>query len=334
MKKKLILISSILLLSTTLSAVAQSVKGKNEATYPIVSANDSLSYAFGANLAMQGLKQHLTQLGIVGDTAEIERNYKDLIEKASTSAEKERLDAELKMKLDSVKDETTRKTDLFLKGLTESLPAKGANSAYIVGLSIGDQIYKMATEMSKTAFEDESADNINLQLTIDGVKDVLLEKNLRIDYPDVIVNQKMKEGKAREDKLKEKEFALQIEEGKRFLENNKLQDGVTTLPSGLQYKVLVKGDGDIPKSTDRVKVHYRGTLLDGTEFDSSYARREPITLGVGQVIAGWTQALQIMPVGSKWMLYIPYDLAYGERNMGTIPPYSNLIFEIELLGIE
>ena len=102
----------------------------------------------------------------------------------------------------------------------------------------------------------------------------------------------------------------------------------------MQYKVITNGTGEKPTATDRVKVHYHGTLMDGTVFDSSVERGEPTVFGVGQVIKGWTEALELMPVGSKWILYIPYDLAYGGRDAGKIKPFSNLIFEVELLEIE
>ena len=108
-----------------------------------------------------------------------------------------------------------------------------------------------------------------------------------------------------------------------------------TLPSGLQYKVLKEGAGDSPKAADQVTVNYRGTLIDGTEFDSSYKRGEPATFGVGQVIRGWTEALQLMKPGAKWELVIPADLAYGDRGAGRdIPPGATLVFQVELLGIK
>ena len=121
-----------------------------------------------------------------------------------------------------------------------------------------------------------------------------------------------------------------------FLAANAKKEGVVTLPSGLQYKVLKAGTGPIPKSTDQIKAHYRGTLIDGTEFDSSYKRGEPLSIGVTDVIAGWTEALQLMKVGSKWQLYIPSDIAYGvsPRPGGAIKPNDALIFDMELLGIE
>ena len=123
-------------------------------------------------------------------------------------------------------------------------------------------------------------------------------------------------------------------EGEEFLANNRLNDGVQVTASGLQYKVLVQGTGRIPAATDEVTVHYRGVLIDGTEFDSSYERGEPTSFQADRVIDGWSEALTMMPVGSTWLLYVPQELAYGNREMGTIPPYSTLIFEVELLEVE
>lgn len=123
-------------------------------------------------------------------------------------------------------------------------------------------------------------------------------------------------------------------DGEAFLAKNKAQSGVTTLPDGLQYSVITTGSGPMPAASDTVTVNYRGTLLDGTEFDSSYKRGEPASFPVGGVIRGWTEALQKMSVGSKWKLFIPADLAYGESGRPGIPPNSTLIFEVELLSIQ
>ena len=131
----------------------------------------------------------------------------------------------------------------------------------------------------------------------------------------------------------ERKYGANRKAGEEFLKANGKKKDVVTLPSGLQYKVITKGEGEIPTATQKVKVHYRGTLIDGTEFDSSYKRNQPATFGCNQVIKGWTEALTMMPVGSKWELYIPYQLAYGERESGKIPPFSCLLFEVELLEI-
>jgi FKBP-type peptidyl-prolyl cis-trans isomerase FklB len=123
--------------------------------------------------------------------------------------------------------------------------------------------------------------------------------------------------------------------GEKFLEENKVKDGVKTTASGLQYKVLTMGTGEIPTITSKVNVDYEGKLIDGKVFDSSYERGQPTSFRVNQVIKGWTEALQLMPVGSEWELYIPYQLAYGENEAGkTIKPYSALIFKVKLHGIE
>lgn len=129
-------------------------------------------------------------------------------------------------------------------------------------------------------------------------------------------------------------YAGAIAEGTKFLEENKKKPGITTIPSGLQYQVLQAGTGAKPKSTDEVTVHYKGTLLSGKQFDSSYDRKQPLDLSLGNVIAGWTEGLQLMPLGSKYKFFVPYQLGYGEKGAGEdIPPYSVLIFEIELLKI-
>ncbi|WP_319592274.1 FKBP-type peptidyl-prolyl cis-trans isomerase [uncultured Draconibacterium sp.] len=132
----------------------------------------------------------------------------------------------------------------------------------------------------------------------------------------------------------EREAQANLEEGNKFLEENGKREGVVTTESNLQYEVLTEGTGEKPGATDRVRVHYHGTLIDGTVFDSSVDRGEPAVFGVNQVIPGWTEALQLMPVGSKWKVYIPSDLAYGPRGAGgDIGPNSALIFEVELLEI-
>ncbi|MFZ4543892.1 MAG: FKBP-type peptidyl-prolyl cis-trans isomerase [Saprospiraceae bacterium] len=131
-----------------------------------------------------------------------------------------------------------------------------------------------------------------------------------------------------------KKYAGNVEKGKKFLDENKKRSGIVVLPSGMQYEILKAGTGPKPGPTDKVKTHYHGTLIDGTVFDSSVQRGEPIEFPVNGVIKGWTEALQLMPTGSKWKLYIPSDLAYGERGAGgSIGPFETLIFEVELLAV-
>ncbi|MCU4156058.1 FKBP-type peptidyl-prolyl cis-trans isomerase [Carboxylicivirga sp. A043] len=135
--------------------------------------------------------------------------------------------------------------------------------------------------------------------------------------------------------LQAKQAEAAIQAGKDFLTENAKKEGVTALESGLQYEIITEGNGDKPSATDQVECHYHGTLIDGTVFDSSVQRGEPATFPVNGVIQGWVEALQLMPVGSKWRLYIPSDLAYGERGAGQhIGPHTTLIFEVELLAIK
>ena len=126
---------------------------------------------------------------------------------------------------------------------------------------------------------------------------------------------------------------LQFANFSNFLEENAAKEGIITTESGLQYEIITAGTGASPEASDRVEVHYEGTLTDGTVFDSSYERGESITFGVGQVIAGWTEVLQLMKEGAKYRAYIPADLAYGDRDIGEIPPGSTLIFDIELIKV-
>ncbi|MEZ5002464.1 MAG: FKBP-type peptidyl-prolyl cis-trans isomerase [Chitinophagales bacterium] len=180
-------------------------------------------------------------------------------------------------------------------------------------------------------------EGLDAELIGQAIKDVLSGSETLLDVNAATVEWQVY-AQTQQAKQQEKDaakFNENKEAGEKFLEENKSKEGVVVLPSGLQYKIITKGDGPIPGPNDKVKTHYHGTLIDGTVFDSSVERGEPISFPVGGVIAGWTEALQLMPVGSKWELYIPYDLAYGARRAGEkIAPYSALVFEVELLGIE
>jgi|APTNR8051073442_1049403.scaffolds.fasta_scaffold05443_5 FKBP-type peptidyl-prolyl cis-trans isomerase FklB len=177
--------------------------------------------------------------------------------------------------------------------------------------------------------KQQNIENIDPAIFSKAIDDVLKNGSLKIEAA-----QANKMGQEYMKAQAAKKHEKTMTEGKLFLENNAKRAGVTTLPSGLQYEVLKAGTGAKPAKTDKVSVHYHGTLLDGTIFDSSVDRGQPATFGVTQVIAGWVEALQLMPEGSKWKLFIPYNLAYGERGAGgKIGPYSTLVFEVELLSI-
>jgi len=189
--------------------------------------------------------------------------------------------------------------------------------SYALGVNMGSSIKNL------------NIDNINVEQINKGIKDIITTDEVKISADDAhlliqnfLIN------------LQEKQKMENIEKGNAFLEENKTKEGVVTLPSGLQYLVTEEGAGQSPLATDRVKVHYEGKLIDGTIFDSSIERGEPIVFGVNQVIMGWQEALQLMKPGSKWTLFIPANLGYGERVAGSIPANSLLIFEVELLGIE
>ena len=178
-------------------------------------------------------------------------------------------------------------------------------------------------------YRTQGVEKINADYVKKAFEDVYNDKTLLISEEECNMNIQQKLQQFMSQKI-----SADKEAGKKFLEENKKRAGVVTLPSGLQYEIITKGTGAIPKATDTVKAHYVGTLINGREFDNSYKRGEPITIPVTGVIAGWVEALQLMPVGSKWKLFIPSDLGYGDRGAGgAIPGSAALIFEIELVDI-
>jgi FKBP-type peptidyl-prolyl cis-trans isomerase len=200
--------------------------------------------------------------------------------------------------------------------------------SYALGMNIGNG-YKQGLEKQSVEFD--------ANLIAQGVKDALSGAKTRLTDEEakaVLTEVQTEVNKERQEKMKEASDKNKAE-GEAFLAANKSKEGVVTLPSGLQYKILTAGIGPKPTASDQVNCNYRGTLIDGTEFDSSYKRGKPATFGVGQVIKGWTEALQLMPIGSKWQLFIPSSLAYGERGGpgGAIGPDEALIFEVELISI-
>lgn len=178
---------------------------------------------------------------------------------------------------------------------------------------------------------------INAKMLYKGLADVYNEEELPFTETELqsLLMKFQQEAQMAQQKMMEEKARIAKEEGELFLAENKNAEGVITLPSGLQYKVIKEGTGPSPTASDRVEVHYEGKFLDESIFDSSIQRGTPATFGVTQVIRGWTEALQLMKVGSKWQLYIPSDLAYGERGYPpNIPPNSALIFDVELLSIQ
>jgi len=190
--------------------------------------------------------------------------------------------------------------------------------SYALGLSMGQNL--MGSGVEKLNYQDFAK----------GIEDVLTHQQPQITYQEAqqVLNTFFQE-------LEQKIAGAAKADGEKFLAENAKREGVKTTASGLQYEILEPSLGQKPKATDTVRVHYEGTLIDGTVFDSSYKRGESITFPLNGVIKGWTEGLQLMSIGSKYKFFIPYQLAYGERGAGqTIPPYAALIFTVELLGIE
>ena len=292
--KKVLFIAAVAI-ATGLSSCAQAPKAE------LKTEIDSISYAIGLSRSQQGLTQFLEQQGV--DSAQYSNFLKGVLEGAKSADISEKM-------------------------------------AYSVGMQIGQMIsVNWYESINHELFGNDSTKTINKEDMLAGFfagvtgKGRIMDPIIATTYTD----DKMKSVK--EASLLER-FGENKAAGEKFLEENKAKEGVVTTESGLQYKVITEGKGQVPTSTDRVKVHYKGTLIDGTEFDSSYSRKDkdgnpqPSTFRANQVIKGWTEALTMMPIGSKWELYIPQELAYGSQDTGTIPPFSTLIFEVELLSIE
>ena len=254
---------------------------------------DTLSYAMGM-AQTQGLKQYLAQMDI-----------------------------------------DTTYMDAFIKGLNEGANAGDdkKKAAYYMGIQIGQQISnRMVKGINHELFGEDSTKTISLKNFMAGfVQGVKGKKGLMtIEQAGQVAQMKMMAIKS---KNMEEQYGPLKKKGEQWMAENAKKPGVKTLPSGVQYKVIKEGSGAMPKDTSTVKVNYEGRLIDGTVFDSSYKRGEAVTLRANQVIKGWTEALVHMPAGSVWEVYIPQELAYGEREQGQIKPYSPLVFKIELISV-
>lgn len=254
---------------------------------------DTLSYAMGM-AQTQGLKQYLAQ-----------------------------------MKID------TTYMDAFIKGLNEGANAGDdkKKAAYYMGIQIGQQISnRMVKGINHELFGEDSTKTISLKNFMAGfIQGVKGKKGLMtVEQAGQVAQMKMMSIKA---KNMEEQYGPLKKKGEEWMAANAKKPGVKTLPSGVQYKVIKVGAGQMPKDTSVVKVNYEGRLIDGTVFDSSYKNGQPVTLRANQVIKGWTEALVHMPAGSVWEVYIPQELAYGDREQGQIKPYSPLVFKIELISV-
>lgn len=197
--------------------------------------------------------------------------------------------------------------------------------SYALGIGIGSQLAGMG------------AKELNIDDFAQAIKDVISGSELKVDNAEAqtLVQNFFQEQEAKQQAAAAEAGKAAKAAGEAFLAENGKKDGVVTLPSGLQYQVLKEGDGKKPSATDQVVCHYEGTLIDGTIFDSSYQRNQPATFGLNQVIAGWTEGVQLMQEGAKYRFFIPYNLAYGERGAGAqIPPFAALVFDVELIEVK
>ena len=298
--KKIIIVALTLLVGASFSSIEAKKKNKKEqktekaAPVSLKNSSDSLSYAAG-QMVTEGLVNYLVrQQGV--DTAYIAD---------------------------------------FIEGFKEAVSAgnDARKKARLAGMEIAGQVMQRILPGMKQEYTD-TPDSLVEALFFRGFADALQNDTTVMKLADAtkLYQQKQQVNKvAKEEKL----YGANRKAGEDFLKENKLKEGVITTPSGLQYKVLKQGEGAVPQRTDKVKVHYEGRLVDGTVFDASAKHgTEPATFRADQVIKGWTEALTMMPVGSKWQLFIPYQLAYGERETGNIKPFSMLIFDVELVDIE
>ena len=224
----------------------------------------------------------------------------------------------------------------FIKGLNEGANAGDdkKKAAYYAGIQIGQQISnQMIKGINREVFGDDSTQTISLKNFMAGfISGTTGKKGLMtVEQAQQLAQDKMRQVKA---KAMEKTYGPNKIAGEKFLAENAKKEGVKTLKSGVQYKVIKEGTGAIPSDTSKVKVHYEGRTIDGNVFDSSYKRGEPVELRCNQTIKGWTDAMVHMPAGSTWEVYIPQELAYGEREQSSIKPFSVLIFKIELISVD
>ncbi|MEE3413980.1 FKBP-type peptidyl-prolyl cis-trans isomerase [Segatella bryantii] len=199
------------------------------------------------------------------------------------------------------------------------------NLSYALGIGIGRQLAQMGAE------------SLNIDDFAQAIKDIISNQELKVSEQEAqtLVQNFFEEQEKKAQAAAAEKGKAAKEEGEKFLAENSKKDGIITLPSGLQYQVIREGNGKKPKATDQVECHYEGTLIDGTKFDSSYDRGQTATFPLNQVIAGWTEGLQLMQEGAKYRFFIPYTLGYGERGAGaSIPPFAALIFDVELVAVK
>lgn len=331
MKKNLVIIASAI---TAMSFALSSCETTPSTKVTLANEVDSISYSFGASVG-ENIEGALYQMGILSDTNTVIREYSSKIEMEGDKQKKDELEKTLRHKVDSIKKANDLGIIQFLQGFEKAANSRPSQASYNFGYSVGTQVNKQAEMMFEQFYGKDSDKAANPKALVAALSAGIQKKPFVMTGASGYLMMKSQEMQQKEMQKREALAEENAKKGAEFLAENAKKEGVVTLESGVQYKVLVEGDGAKPKDTDRVKCHYEGSLIDGTVFDSSFKRGEPATFGVRGVIAGWTEVLQLMPVGSKWEVYIPYDKAYGEYGSGEqIGPKETLIFQIELLGIE
>ena len=333
--------------------MAMSVTSCNRASAPrtnLRTSVDTTSYAWGVNvMANAGLLSHLEQMGILENVSMIEQNF-DLRMMTADSLERIALNRERRAAVDSINRINNPNINQFIRGMRRGMDLSAElaeESPYTSGIQIGMQLAQMIAQSNDGLFGENASESLNNNQILAGMIAVMRNQPTVVSHAEAGEILEREFERAQEEQMARHEEQLRIEwedaiaDGAAFLAENARRPEVTVLPSGLQYEIIREGTGSQPTLTDRVRVHYHGTLIDGTVFDSSMDRQREnpdrdwtAVFPVGNVIVGWIEALQLMPVGSKWKLFIPYDLAYGSQDRGIIRPFSALIFEVELLGIE
>ena len=325
-----------------IAAMALTMVSCNRASAPRTNLRttvDTTSYAWGVALA-PNLVQILEHQGILENVSMMEQ-YFDFRMMAADSLGRIALGRERRAAVDSINRLNEPRLNEFIRGMRQGINnAPDADSPHAFGVTMGTQLAQMIAGTSEAMFGPDSEESLNTNQLLAGlIKSLRGQQTVMSTEEAGEIFQRNME-RAQEEQMMN-QFGENREAGIVFLTENARRPEVTVLPSGLQYEIIREGTGEKPGLHDRVRVHYHGTLIDGTVFDSSMDRQREnpdrdwaAVFPVGGVISGWTEALQLMPVGSKWKLFIPYDLAYGAQDRGIIGPFSVLVFEVELIGIE
>ena len=315
-----------------IAAMALTMVSCNRASAPRTNLRttvDTTSYAWGVSIAPE-LRQILEHEGILENVSMIEQNF-DIRMMTADSLERIALGRERRAAVDSINRINEPRLNEFIRGMRHAMNVE-ADSPYAAGLLRGTQLSQMIAGTNEMMFGANADESLNTNQVLAGMIKALRGQQTVMNTTEANEIFQRNVERAQEDAIM-RQFGDNREAGIAFLTENARREGVVVLPSGLQYEIIREGTGEKPAETDVVRVHYHGTFVDGTVFESSIEMGQDVTFPVNRVIAGWTEALQLMPVGSKWRLFIPYDLGYGAQDMGNIRPFSMLIFDVELLEI-